>query len=208
MGTIYKHTNRINGKSYIGKTVNTMDRRWKQHIKESKSPKTAFHRAIVKYGVECWDSEILISNSTNINQDEIEMIRVHRTLTTESGYNMTPGGDGGSGYGENNSFYGKTHSLETRLKISKAKRGVSVNSGSSNTSFTGYYVTPWGKFESSRKAAESAPVKMSVRSIYSLCKNNTRKINKVQVVKSAYLQSFDHKYATPRELGFDFIPVD
>ena len=33
---IYKITNSINGKSYIGQTQNTIEERWKEHIKDSK----------------------------------------------------------------------------------------------------------------------------------------------------------------------------
>ena len=208
MSIVYKHTNKVNGKSYVGKTVKSLTERWKQHIKESKSPKTAFHRAIAKYGVDCWISEILILDSVNLNDDERNMISSHRTLTTQHGYNMTNGGDGGSGYGEENSFYGKKHSTETKQKISQSKLGVSVNAGSSNPSFKGFYITPWGKYDSRRKAANDAPIKMSVRSIQSLCTRSHKPISKVQEVKSTYLQSIDHKYATPKELGFDFIPCD
>lgn len=48
--TIYKITNIINNKIYIGQTIHSFQRRFKQHIKESlKRPKTALHRAIRKY---------------------------------------------------------------------------------------------------------------------------------------------------------------
>ena len=201
------HTNILNGKSYIGKTVKSINHRWKQHIILSNTSSSAFHRAIKKHGTDCWDSVTLINNSSDLNDDEIKMIELHQTHTTNGGYNMTTGGDGGAAYGEDNPFYGKSHSPESKQKISKAKRGISVNAGKDNHSFSGYYVTPWGIFESPQKAANNAPVKMSIRSILSLCKRNDRPINKVQLVKSAYLQSIDHRYATPRELGFDFKPI-
>ena len=34
-GIIYKITNTINGKVYIGKTLETMEKRWKEHQKDS-----------------------------------------------------------------------------------------------------------------------------------------------------------------------------
>lgn len=49
--TIYKITNTVNNKIYIGQTIHFFQKRFKQHIKESfKRPKTALHRAIKKYG--------------------------------------------------------------------------------------------------------------------------------------------------------------
>ena len=53
-GYIYKITNLVNGKSYVGQTIRTIEERWKQHIKDSKGNKDDFylHRAIRKYGKE------------------------------------------------------------------------------------------------------------------------------------------------------------
>ena len=35
MGYIYKITNNINGKVYIGKTTKTVEERWKGHLKKN-----------------------------------------------------------------------------------------------------------------------------------------------------------------------------
>lgn len=57
MGIIYKIENLITHKVYIGQTKYTLDKRWKQHIKESKEALDGirqsfplFHRMIIKYG--------------------------------------------------------------------------------------------------------------------------------------------------------------
>ena len=52
MGFIYKITNNVNGKFYIGKTSRTIGYRFSTHKSASVSPKDFFHRALKKYGVE------------------------------------------------------------------------------------------------------------------------------------------------------------
>ena len=51
---IYKITNKINNKVYIGLTTNTLKYRWSRHISESKNVNDTKHlyKAIRKYGVE------------------------------------------------------------------------------------------------------------------------------------------------------------
>lgn len=56
---IYKFTNKIDNKSYIGLT-NDIERRYREHIYMSKSNDTTyFHRALAKYGVENFVFEVL-----------------------------------------------------------------------------------------------------------------------------------------------------
>ena len=52
MGFIYKITNNINGKFYIGKTSRLINWRFSTHKSASISPKDYFHRALKKYGCE------------------------------------------------------------------------------------------------------------------------------------------------------------
>lgn len=55
MGYIYKITNLINGKEYIGKTSLTIEERFKQHIRDSRRrafEKRPLYDAINKYGVD------------------------------------------------------------------------------------------------------------------------------------------------------------
>ena len=54
-GYIYKITNTINQKSYIGKTINSIAERWKEHKKDSKRSyckDRPLYRAMNKYGIE------------------------------------------------------------------------------------------------------------------------------------------------------------
>ena len=61
MGIIYKATNNINGKVYVGQTIFSLDNRRKEHIRLSKAnfPRYLFHRALKKYGEENFSWDIL-----------------------------------------------------------------------------------------------------------------------------------------------------
>ena len=47
---IYKITNLINNKIYIGRTINTIGERFKRHMYDCKSRNSLFCRALKKYG--------------------------------------------------------------------------------------------------------------------------------------------------------------
>ena len=48
---IYKHTNKVNGKVYVGQTKQTLDRRWRNGVGYTRDNcDTHFARAINKYG--------------------------------------------------------------------------------------------------------------------------------------------------------------
>ena len=93
---IYKYTNKINGKQYIGQTIRGFDLRHYEHIRGDKS---YFDRAINKYGIENFEWEILYvaSNTEELNEKEIELIQKHNTLKP-NGYNVTLGGGSFNGY--------------------------------------------------------------------------------------------------------------
>ena len=90
-GYIYKITNKVNGKSYIGQTRYTIEFRWRQHI--HKKDNTYFHNAIKKYGVDNFIVEKLEKcNIEDLNEREIYYIAKYNTF--KDGYNLTIGGDG------------------------------------------------------------------------------------------------------------------
>ena len=107
--TIYKTTNLVNDKIYIGKhqTENIND----SYYGSGKALKAS----IKKYGKDSFKKEILFVFDTEVemNQKEVEIITEEFVARTDT-YNMGVGGEGGA------HFKGKKHSLEARKKISKA----------------------------------------------------------------------------------------
>ena len=162
---IYKATNKINGKCYVGKTIKTLNERIIRHLSYvNRGSKLYFHRAIRKYGKENfrWTILEICFTKKELNKKEQYYIK-HFNSFGIGGYNMTEGGDGGQGfkhtdetknklsnlrkgkghkhteehkkymsdkmkgknkrYGKDNHFYGKSHSEETKLKMSKIHKG-------------------------------------------------------------------------------------
>lgn len=125
MCVVYCITNTINQKRYVGWTSKTVEKRWKQHIKNAiiNNCKFLLSNAIRKYGVEegTWKLEVLAEVATPDEAKllEIEHIAKYNTnrLMGGVGYNMTPGGDGTILFGKANSFYGKKHTPETIQKM-------------------------------------------------------------------------------------------
>ena len=93
MGLIYKITNKVNNKSYIGQTTQTLEKRWKKHLSQL-NDNTYFHRAIKKYGANNFLKEILEDNIFNEKLDEREIYWIAKegTYIDNGGYNLTVGG--------------------------------------------------------------------------------------------------------------------
>jgi len=89
---VYKITNSINGDFYIGKTVTSLELRWKKHCRNSSNCRY-LSNAIKKYGKSNFILEILqtCESVENLNILEKEFIK---KLSPK--YNLTTGGDGGA----------------------------------------------------------------------------------------------------------------
>lgn len=99
MGYIYKITNLINNKVYIGKTERTVNKRWKEHVKNAKTDKyqnIILYRAMRKYGIDNFKVEAIdeVSNFEDLDEREIYWINYYQSCG-EKGYNATGGGEGG-----------------------------------------------------------------------------------------------------------------
>lgn len=95
---IYKVTNKINGKIYIGQT-NNFERRKKQHLLDNRTNHQAFKKALNKYGFEGFDWDIIdkCESKKEINQKEQYYI-VYYNSKVPNGYNIASGGAGGSNW--------------------------------------------------------------------------------------------------------------
>lgn len=133
---MYIIKNLINGKEYIGKTMN-MKERMAYH---SSGKRLTIHLAIRKYGIE--NFQVYCEYFPEKSEDELflmekSMIAQYNTIAP-NGYNISEGGRGISGYrhteetkkiisekhkGSNNYFYGKKHTQETKDYISSINRG-------------------------------------------------------------------------------------
>lgn len=102
MFIIYKITNLINDKVYIGKTCRDLTTRWKEHwsCALNKADNFYLHNAMRKYGQENFKIEqIDIANTIDeLNLKEQEYITLYNALNNKTGYNLTRGGDGNQLY--------------------------------------------------------------------------------------------------------------
>ncbi len=116
-GYIYKITNTINNKCYIGQTIQDPKKRWYRHKWNSFNEKRCFklHNSIKKNGVENFTFEIIYEcDKRFLNHFEKNFISEYNSYN--NGYNLTSGGD--SNY---------TVSEKTRDKIRKANIGKTLN---------------------------------------------------------------------------------
>lgn len=109
---VYCHTNKINGKKYIGITSQKPEYRWKNG--EGYRNNIYFYRAIQKDGWHNFTHEILYANLKKEDAErlEIRLIEEYETRFNQKGYNIESGGN-----------VKKDIPLETRKKISEKKKG-------------------------------------------------------------------------------------
>lgn len=139
-GIIYKYTNKINGKVYIGQTINERRRKREHRLAKQSCP---FHSAIRKYGFDNFQYTVLFKISCNNQQDlvntlnfkEINCIKFFRSFDRNFGYNLTYGGEGTIANsemrkiislrvsGKGNPMYGRHHTKEVRDKLSSFHKG-------------------------------------------------------------------------------------
>lgn len=141
MYKIYKYTNIINNKIYIGQTKNTLEKRAGANGINYKEC-TYFYNAIQKYGWENFKPEILKDNLTveEANYWEEYYISFYNSTNRSIGYNISLGGLNRKlseeqkeniskkakermKNKENNPMYGKKHSIEALEKMKNKKLG-------------------------------------------------------------------------------------
>ena len=96
MACIYKITNLVNGKMYVGQTKYSVRHRWQEHryaaITPSYLPKQYIHKAMAKYGIENFKIECLEECAIEL-LTERETYWIAKLDTFRNGYNLNEGGN-------------------------------------------------------------------------------------------------------------------
>ena len=91
---VYRITNLVNGKVYIGQT-NNLDRRWKEHLYDKRN-NHPIHSALIKYGKENFRMDTLYYG-VDYNEEEKKWISFYDSQNPQNGYNIVAGGQDSSG---------------------------------------------------------------------------------------------------------------
>ena len=213
--SIYKATNTINKKVYIGFDSDWPDRKSDHKRQSKKDNNIKLYNAIKKYGWDNFEWEVLYQSLDGehcLKVMENYFIVQHRSYIGFEdcwGYNMTLGGEGTLGRkhsketlekiieaakgrydGENNPMYNKKHKPESKMKMSRPGPKPKLK----ETLSKGVYVTPWGSFINTTGAINHPKSFIKYQgTIRDYCLNNKKPRKK-------YL-----KGKTPAECGFYFI---
>jgi len=151
VGIIYKITNKVNNKVYIGQTSRNLETRLKQHIADAKNNRynSLLHKAMNKYGFEKFDSCVIEKCYTKKELEEMEFHYIMQFKSFGEVYNLSintyfQGGAANPNFGNRMSeesknsislklkeryketvhpWTGRKHTKETLKKISKVHKG-------------------------------------------------------------------------------------
>lgn len=115
-GLIYRITNSVNGKFYIGQTTMALTHRWECHTSEARRGKlpSPIYRAMRKYGAAAFSIRVVgvADTQADLNQLEAEIVRESGAMKPGAGYNAREGGGAG----------GKM-TAEAKKRMSESRRG-------------------------------------------------------------------------------------
>lgn len=169
---VYKHTNKTNGKVYIGITSGIPETRW-ANGKKYKGNKH-FTSAINEYGWDGFVHEVLCTGLTKEEaiEEEICLICAYRSADREFGYNISLGGVGSvsvseetrekmriSASGERNANYGKPKSEEVKKLLSESNKRHCVE----HPKPTGWKHTPEARKKMSEALKGRAPTRLGAK---------------------------------------------
>ena len=164
-GYIYKITNNINNKIYIGKREKSVfdESYWGsgKHISYS----------IKKHGKENFSREIIewCDSRESLCKKEKEWIEKLDSRNPNIGYNIAPGGYGAGLAGEKNGMYGKKHTEETKEKMSKShpKQYPKEFGNKISNSLKGHFIAEETKQKIREKNKDQIPWNKGKKNIYS-----------------------------------------
>ena len=153
---IYKITNKRSGKSYIGQTKRSLDKRIQEHFRNKRTP---ISKALRADGLNGFTITVIDHAHSHDELDEKERFWIeHYNSIVPNGYNICVGGEGVKGWrptdeqkeksrlshigrgtgasnpmfgktGELNPFYGKKHTEQTRKKMSEYAKKRNLTRG-------------------------------------------------------------------------------
>ena len=200
-GRIYKITNKENGLIYIGCTVNSLEKRFGEHLSRcfTSEYKSKLYNSMKKYGQENFTIELIEECNLNIIY-ETEKKYVEQYDSYNNGLNSTIGGEGCLGY---------THSPEKKVKISESLKNGNSHKGKTYEELYGDKADEqrekrrlsvkqgWGSISDEDKNKRVNSIKTSIRenSKYGidLVKEIKQKINegvKIKELKKIYPQVY------------------
>ena len=113
---VYKITNKLNGKVYIGQTTEGIEKRWKRHCGYQINDGTYFHNAIKKYGAENFTIEIIDKAKNQEELNELEFFYINKYNNNCYNTKFENNKCGGDTLSHNKNLY------KIRKKISDSKK--------------------------------------------------------------------------------------
>lgn len=172
VGTIYKITNTINYKCYIGQTIKVPEERWRQHKRNmnyESCKSIALYKAFRKHGIDNFTFEVIETGIAVEDLNEKEIWYIAEYCSRTNGYNMVDGGKSVRGY---------KFTKDTLTTLSAKRKGsVPWNKGKRMPEISGKYSAVSKevfcyenntKYVSCTEAAKA--LNLSVSSIVAVCK--------------------------------------
>jgi group I intron endonuclease len=166
---IYKIVNALDGRMYIGQSVNPAYRAKRHFWKTNGCVK--LRRAIEKYGRNSFSFSVLCWCTDKTDANEVEELLIALGDTRANGYNITPGGFG-TGAGKDNSFFGKSHTAEVRAKLASQRLGKPMATSTREKI---------ANANRNRTMSEATKNKLRAREKSELCSERTAAANKSRV---------------------------
>lgn len=187
---VYKITNTITGKCYIGQAVDIRSRLM-EHVNNNHPKKLVIYKAIEKYGANNFEARILtIINTFGKNPNEIKKeLNYHECFYIDlydsynNGYNMTPGGDSGR--------LGFKHTKETIEKIKASHKGYIPKVAKDGARKTyGYDLTTECVIDAESAIEMAHKTGVDPRSIGHICNNKEYKTGGRFIAKHRWLFAY------------------